>query len=374
MWVTDSPRVRRLLAVAWVVFASSNALLMYLLPGEETIPYHLIWASFAFLYGLSPWRPALTWTVFGAITLITGVAMVRHASLQIIGWEECSEIVLMGVIAALLVWHVNRHWDERLKIAELREGERVRAANRELATRFGSHELRTRLTIARGLTDLIRTTTDDPSISNDAALAVTELDKATTLASSLMTLFRVDGSQEVDELDLDELLDSVVRRWTARADREWVATPAVGTVYGHAERLEAAVDCLVENAVKFTQDGDRITIDAWVDGRHAVIQVSDTGAGIPPEDLDRVTELFHTSSNAGERAGHGLGLPIVRAAVEARGGTLRVASTLGLGTRITIRMPHGRSTPPAETVHRVPAVPPALPTPTREPQFDVAQT
>jgi signal transduction histidine kinase len=370
MWVTDSPRVRRSFAVAWVVFASTNALLMYLLPGEETIPYHLIWASFAFLYGLSPWRPALTWSVFSAITIVTGIAMIRHASMQIIGWEECSEIVLMGVIAGLLIWHVNRHWDERRQIAELREAERVRAANRELATRFGSHELRTRLTIARGLTDLIRATTDDQSISNDAALAVSELDKATTLASSLMTLFRVDGSQELDELDLDELLDSLVRRWTARADRDWVATPAVGTVLGHAERLEAAVDCLVENAVKFTQDGDRITIDAWVDGRDAVVAVSDTGAGIPPEDLDRVTELFHTSSNAGERAGHGLGLAIVRAAVDARGGTLSIASSLGVGTRITIRFPHGQPAGPVDTLFRTPVVPP----PAREPELDAASS
>jgi signal transduction histidine kinase len=344
MSAIDSPHVRNLVAAGWFVFAGVNATLMFLLPGEETIPYHLIWASFALLYGLYVWPRLSTRAVFTAIVVVTGIPLVLHARRGIIGWEECSEIVLMAVIAALLVWHVDRAQAARQQMTEFYEAERIRAGNRELATRFGSHELRTRLSIARGLIELIHDCSSDEPVRSDAVLAMSELDKATGLTSSLMTLVRVDGMLSVDRIDLDELIDAVARRWSSRAEREWVAAPTAGYVRANAERLEAAIDCLVENAVKFTEPGDRITIDAHLDGRDMVISVSDTGVGIPEDEVPLVTELFHTSRTAGTRAGNGLGLPIVRAAVESRGGRLTVSSRLGAGTTVTIRAPHGETT------------------------------
>lgn len=363
MLAIASPRAKTLVALGWLVFAGVNAALMYVLPGKETIPYHLIWASFAYLYGITVWPATVTWPVFTGITVVTGVALVRHAASGIIGWEECSEIVLMGVIAALLVWHVDRHQDARRKIAELREAERVRAANRELATRFGSHELRTRLTIARGFIDLIRESATDAQTKSDAKVAISELDKASMLATSLMTLVRVDATLSLEWVDLDELIDVTVRRWAARVDRNWVTTPTAGFIVTDAERTEAALDCLVENAVKFTEEKDRISIVSYLDGPDVVVTVRDSGTGIPAAEVGLVTDLFHTGSAAGHRAGSGLGLPIVRAAAEARGGTLRVESEFGVGTAVTIRMPHGKAksltqrptdVATAQTVHRVP--------------------
>lgn len=336
--VIDSPRAKAVLAVGWLGFAIPNAILMFLLPGKETIPYHLIWASFALLYGLSHWSSRVTWGTFTSITVITGIPLIKHARAAIIGWEECSEIVLMGVIAGLLVWHVNRQQTAQRRLAEVRESERVRAHNRELATRFGSHELRTRLTIARGFTEIIRDCAADERIRSDAQLVLVELDKASGLTMNLMTLVRVDAVPAMQEVDLDEVIDTIVRRWVARVDREWVQTSTVGTILGDAERIEAALDCVIENAVKFTVPGDSISIDTRIQRRGVVIRIWDSGTGIPPEDLQHVTELFHTSSNAGERAGSGLGLPIVRAIVEARGGTLDISSTLGVGTCVTIWM------------------------------------
>lgn len=349
MLVIDSPRAKGIIAAGWLTFASANAAAMYLLPGKETIPYHLIWASFAFLYGLSRWSRATTWTTFTSITVITGIPLLRHARAGHIGWEECSEIVLMGVIAALLVWHVNRQQSTQDRIVELREAERVRARNRELATRFGSHELRTRLTIARGFTDLIRENAADDETRADAGLALAELDKASDLATNLMTLVRMDVPHALRPVDVDELVDSVVRRWVVREKRAWTSASAAGLVLGDDERLEAAIDCLIENAVKFTGPTDSITLSARVDGRDVVICVDDTGTGIPPDDLAHVTELFHVSSNAGARAGSGLGLPIVRAIIEACGGTLQIRSELGVGTCVSVRLPR---VPTARLAHR----------------------
>lgn len=341
MLVIDSSRARTLLAAGWLCFAIPNAVLMFVLPGRETIPYHLIWASFAFLYGVARWSRATTLIAFVGITIVTGIPLIKHAVNGIIGWEECSEILLMAVIAALLVWHVNRHQAAQFRIAQLRASEGIRAYNRELATRFGSHELRTRLTIARGFADVIRESTADKRTRADAEVVVTELDTASALATNLMTLVRVDAKTQATRIDVDAVISGVVPRWAARVDREWTGTSTVGTLLGDAERLEAALDCLIENAVKFTEPGDTISIDARLDRRDLVVCVTDSGAGIPPEDLPHVTELFHVSGNAGDRAGSGLGLPIVRAIAEARGGTLTVTSSLGSGTRVTIRTPHG---------------------------------
>lgn len=342
MLVIDSSRARAWVVAGWILFASANAVAMFMLPGSETIPYHLIWVSFVLLYGLASWSRAMTWGAFSAITFVTAFPLLMHAHEGAIGPSECSEIVLMAVIAALLVWHVNRHQAAQRRIAELRESERERSHNREIATRFGSHELRTRLTIARGFAEYIHDKSAEEETRSDAGLILVEMDKATALATNLMTFVRVAALPTLERVDLDELINSAVRRWSASVDRIWISSASTGHVLGDPERLEAALDCLIENATKFTTPTDSISIRARSDGATAVIvTVEDSGAGIPSQDVHRVTELFQTSSTAGSRAGSGLGLPIVRAIVEARGGSLHVASLVGAGTRVTIRMPRG---------------------------------
>jgi signal transduction histidine kinase len=343
MLVIVSPRARFQIGALWLVFASINAYLMYHVPGRETIPYHLIWASFALLYGLAVWSIRTTYVVFTAITVATGIPLIRHAKAGYIGWEECSEIVLMAVIAGLLVWHVRRGQAARARILAMRDAERAGAARRETATRCASHELRTRLTIARGLTDLIRAQATDSEVRSEAELAITELDKATAATTNLVTLFRMEclpGSRQ--EVDVDDLVAGVSRRWAIREDRIWRFHAAAGTVSGDPERLEAAMDCLIENAVKFTAEDDDIRLEAVVapdDAGVVLLSVQDSGIGIPGRDLTRVTELFSTSEAAGDQAGSGLGLAIVRQITESHGGTVLIESELGRGTKVTLRLP-----------------------------------
>ncbi|MDQ2748025.1 MAG: HAMP domain-containing histidine kinase [Actinomycetota bacterium] len=356
MLVIASSRAKAWVAAGWIVFSSINAALMFQFPGQETIPYHLIWVSFVLLYGLASWSRATTWGAFSAITVVTAYPLLEHARSGDIGMSECSEIILMAVIAALLVWHVNRHQAAQRRIAELRESERERSNNREIATRFGSHELRTRLTIARGFAEYIHDKTADEETRSDAGLILVEMDKASALATNLMTFVRVAALPTLAQIDLDALIESAVRRWSASVDRVWISAASAGHILGDAERIEAALDCLIENATKFTSATDSISIRAHAEGPGAVVvSIEDSGSGIPPDDVHRVAELFHTSSTAGDRAGSGLGLPIVRAIVEARGGSLEVASVVGAGTRVTVRMPRGElgsasAQPPIEHV------------------------
>ena len=174
-----------------------------------------------------------------------------------------------------------------------------------------------------------------------------ELDKTTTLATNLLTLVRVHQGGRLAPLEIDELVEAVVHRWRSTADRDWRVSSSVGTLAGDAERLEVALDCLLETAVKFTGIGDTIAVEACVSGSEMILTVTDAGSGIPAEDLHRVFDIFHTGSAAGDRAGSGLGLAVVRAIVEARGGTVSAASSIGQGSRFTIRAPVGDGGPAA---------------------------
>ncbi len=343
-------RSKAVLAAIWVVFAGVNCYLTFTLPGKETIPFHLVWASFALLYGLCPWPRRATFIVFAAITAVTGTALVRHAMAGTIEWEECSEIVLMGAIISLLIWHVNRQWAAQARLRALQQADRRRSQQRENAARFGSHEVRTRLTIARGYAQLIADQSAEAAVREDAELVVAELVKASALTTNLLTLVRVVEPSVPEPVDLDLMLAEILRRWSVTADRTWSARSTVGTVQGDNERLEAILDCLLENAVRFTRPGDSIEMTADAQGEELVLIVRDAGAGIPAADLDTIFETFRTGSTAGERAGSGLGLAIVKAVTEARGGSVSVTSSLGRGTSFTLRFPllPAQPVPPGE--------------------------
>ncbi len=197
-------------SAGWAAFALVNLVLMMIFAGEETIPYHLIWASYALLYGLLPLSRRATLSTFVAVTVLTALPLVLHARAGAIGWAECSEIVLMGVVVGLLIWHVNRHRAAQTWIGDLLEDERVQAAHRELTARFGSHEVRTRLTVARALVEMMRQDSDDPSVHADAALVIGELDKATATVTTLLHLVRADALGEAETVDLDEVVRGVV--------------------------------------------------------------------------------------------------------------------------------------------------------------------
>lgn len=339
MLVTGSSPAKSSLAIAWLVFAGVNTYLTFVLAGEETIPYHLVWASFALLYGLYSWSRRVTWVTFGLITATSGIALVDHARSGVIGWSEVSEVVLMGAILSLLIWHVDRHRAIQRRLVELQEDERRTAAQRELASRFGTHEVRTRLAIARGFVELMASATTDPGMVQDAELVLGELDKASGLVTSLLTLVRVGTPSPRAPVDVATMIASIVHRWVGTADREWTSTSFPGFINGDAERFEASFDCLIENAVKFTVEGDSIDINARIDGPDLVLSVEDSGAGIPAEDFDRIFDIFQTSTTAGDRAGNGLGLSIVKAMVDARHGTVEVSSAVGVGSCFTLRIP-----------------------------------
>jgi two-component system, OmpR family, sensor kinase len=318
MWDTASSRAERALLAGWAVFATINVALMWLFPGGETIPFHFVWISLALVFGLRPWTRRTMVVALFLVTVVTAVVLAHHALVGEIGLEETSEVPLMAGVFLVMVWHVNRRQEAIAVVRRLAARDRQNARNQELFMRSGSHELRTPITVARGYE---------------------ELEKLAELTSRLVTLASLEHPAQLHTVDLDAVLEKTVRRWSPVAEREWTADGSAGEVVADPDRLETMLDSLIDNAVKFTAPGDRIALAARREAGEVVVEVSDSGIGIPACDLPHVFDRFRCGSAAGERAGSGLGLAIARTAVEARGGTLTASSTPGTGTTFVARMP-----------------------------------
>ncbi|MGC9669577.1 sensor histidine kinase [Planosporangium sp. 12N6] len=353
MWAIASPSTERLLVGGWVAAATLWAALMYLMPGQETVPFHFIWIGLALVYGFTRWRPAAMVTALALVTGVTGYILCHHAAEGHIGWEETTEVPLMAAIFGVMVWHVNRRNQALAEVRRLADAERRRLEVQQLFVRLASHELRTPITVARGYTELVRAAHDDAVTTEDTSVVLDELDKLARITQRLVTLMQLEQPYPLVETDLDAELRRTGRRWQPTADRIWCTRSDVGTGVVNPERLEAALDCLIENAVKFTRPGDRIELVGARDATGWHVRVTDTGAGMSDEELATARSRVPQGRTA---TGTGLGLAIVRSVVEALGGQVRVESAPGAGTTVTLSVPVGPSGTGASRAVAIPAL------------------
>jgi two-component system sensor histidine kinase KdpD len=140
-------------------------------------------------------------------------------------------------------------------------------------------------------------------------------------------------------------LERTVTRWRPAANRDWSVRPTSAVVVADRQRIETALDSLIENAVRYTNEGGRIELAAYPAGESIVIEVSDNGPGIPEEELAYIFESFRSGSS---RAGTGIGLAIVKTIVEAHGGTVSAENLPAGGASFRLRLPvHGSPLPVA---------------------------
>jgi len=330
--------VNRWLFPGWLIFAAVNTVAMFVLPGQETIPFHFIYISMALVYGLQPWPLPKTYAVLGVVAATTGVALALHVRENVIGWEETAEIPLMALLFLVMVWHVRR------RVAAIREARRYADSEHEMReiqkrfVRFASHELRTPVTVGRGFAELIRDAQPGSQAGQDAIIVLDELDKLERIAARLLTLARMDERATVKPsvVPLGAQLERTVTRWRAAANRDWRLSSTSAVVLADPQRLETALDSLVENAVRYTDEGGVIELAAYPDEESVVIEVRDDGPGIPDEELAYIFESFRSGSS---RGGTGMGLAIVKAIVEAHGGAVSVENLPGGGASFRLRLP-----------------------------------
>jgi signal transduction histidine kinase len=325
--------------IGWILFALLNLGAMWAYPEAETIPFHFVWISIAVVFGVNSWPLVGMMSALAVVTMSTGMLMLDQAIDGKIRFSETSEVPLMAAVFLVMVWHVRGRQRALVELERVAALERQRAETQALFVRLGSHELRTSITVARGYVELIRSAHGDHQTEVDASIVLDELSKLDRLTGSLTTLMQLDSPVAMLPLNLDVFLEQLIRRWTPVADRQWRAESDVGTVHANKERLQAAMDSLIENAIAFTQNGDRIHVRACLDQNFFLIEVADSGCGIAEENVEHIFERSWSSRRWQAREGNGLGLAIVRAAVEARGGSVSVRSSVGVGTTFTLRIP-----------------------------------
>jgi signal transduction histidine kinase len=338
MSVISWPR-RHALETLWAVFAAANVVAVVVVAEGETIPFHLIWISFAAVYTVRLWRVTHTLLALLAVMIATGASLswaVAHSSA---GLDETSEVPLMAAMFLALVWHVRRRQAAMEEVRRSAQRELRLTREREMV-RDASHELRTPITVARGHAELIRSEYVGEQAADDASVILDELSRLARVSDRLLILAAVDhpGFLRRTPVELERLLVETAKRWSVTASRTWsVNAVAGGIVAADEERLESCLDALIENAVKFTIHGDSIRLALREDANAVVIEVSDSGIGIPEHELSRIFDRF--TCGGAHHGGTGLGLAIVKAITEAHGGAVVVKSAVGEGTTFQLRLP-----------------------------------
>ena len=238
-----------------------------------------------------------------------------------------------------------------------------------------SHDLKTPLTSVQGFAQaLLEGATHDEAARRRAASVIyEESSRMVRMVEELLDLARIEsGQMTLDQrpLDLGELVNGVVQTLAPVAAEKRVTLqanlPELPPVLGDGDRLAQVFTNLLDNALKYTLEGDRVQVTAQVlkaqprprrggvlarpDASTLVslrtdfveVSIADTGRGIPADDLSRIFERFYQADKARPSCrGSGLGLAIVKEIIEAHSGHIGVESVEGLGTRFTVALPAG---------------------------------
>ena len=261
-------------------------------------------------------------------------------------------------------------------LVEARAAAEAASATKSTFLSSVSHELRTPLTSIVGFSKLISRRLaevvfpalpagedQDPrlaravrQVSDNLAIIVEEGDRLTALINDTLDLAKIEAGRmefRADPVSIAEVVDRATAATAALLDGEGGPTlvvdvaPGLPTITGDRDRLIQVVINLISNAVKFTPSGT-ITVSAAPVPDGVEVAVADTGAGIAPEDQERVFEPFGqaTDTLSDTPRGTGLGLPICRDIVRAHGGRLWLESAVGAGSTFRFSLPVGTAAAP----------------------------
>jgi signal transduction histidine kinase len=284
-------------------------------------------------------------------------------------------IILSALVIFSLAMMANLQLQQQLaersadleQIARDRDQARLRAeqANRAKSVFLTtmSHELRTPLNVILGFSELGPMVLVQPERVKEYFGLINESGShLLRMINDILDLSKVEAGKmelECTDLDVDYAINSTVRliapQANAKAQHLEVVADAALLLFADERAVRQILFNLLSNAVRFTPDGGtvRVRASATADGGIEMV-VSDTGIGIPKDQIDRVTMPFEQVDNSYTRAhgGTGLGLPLVEALVRLHGGALTIESEIGVGTSIAVRFPplpegwRGREPPP----------------------------
>jgi two-component system phosphate regulon sensor histidine kinase PhoR len=235
-------------------------------------------------------------------------------------------------------------------VKDITERKRVENTRKEFVANV-SHEFRTPLTLISGFIEMLRMYENLDPEDRKRSLEILEIEteRLKKLISELLLLSKMENrifTGEQGSVDVGKVLSQVVTVLRPLAERKAqtleasidLGSPIIG---GDETWLFHAIHNLVENAIKYTQEGGAIRVEAH-DGDGAIrIAVSDNGIGIEPEDIDRIFERFYRvdHSRGSQTGGSGLGLAIAKDIVSIFDGDIQVESKKGSGSTFTLRIP-----------------------------------
>jgi signal transduction histidine kinase len=214
-------------------------------------------------------------------------------------------------------------------------------------TADASHELRGPLTaIAASADAALRDTGRDPIRDRARFEAIADgVKRMSHITSDLLLLAGADRSleRELFVVDLATIVKKLAERYRAQFAEAGVeldvATEQTAVVYGNPDQIERILANLIENALRYTPRGGRVSVQAEYSRSEILIAVRDTGIGIAPEHLERIFDRFWRAEQARSQGGTGLGLAIARALARRHGGDVTVESQPGTGSEFVASFP-----------------------------------
>ena len=241
--------------------------------------------------------------------------------------------------------------DVLLTLRDVTEEQRLAQVKSDFVSN-ASHELRTPLTNIRGYLEAIQDAVREGAApeSSFVDVALGNALRMERLIDDLLELSRAESGAvplEKEEASLISFLARVAdqhRPSAEQAGKTLEVEAGEGAFRADLRKLALALSNLIDNALKYGKEGGRVTLSGRIEGDACLLEVADDGPGISPEHLPRIFERFYRvdKGRSRELGGTGLGLSITKHIVESHGGTIRMESRIGVGTRFLLRLPAAR--------------------------------
>ena len=354
----DAQKQRQLVVLMPLVSQHHTIAILQLSTPTQTVDGFIMTLRFILLFG-----------VIGALSLAIALTflLVGAALRPLVDMERTSRRIAQGALSLRLDTPVTDDEIGHLALSFNQMVAQLEAAfkNQKQFVADVSHELRTPLTALSGSLEMLLIGADRGDIEASRRLGrnmYAEVQRMHRLVEDLLALTRLDEGKMVlreDTINVRTIIDKVYDQAQQLAHgqeiRKEIAqdTPLV---HADSDRLQQVLLNVVDNALKFTSTDGRVELMAYKEGQTAaIIEVRDTGKGIPPEALPHVFDRFYRADPARSRlpqsvGGNGLGLAIAKELIEAQGGSISISSTPGKGTTVTIRLRSIAATPAPQNI------------------------
>ena len=209
-----------------------------------------------------------------------------------------------------------------------------------------SHELKTPLTSIKGFAETLRYVDDEETKNNFLDIIDKESERLTRLINDILVLSNLESNnvEKLEEFMPDDIVREVINILQNQAIKKSInltfKSNSKSYILGQRDKFFQVALNIIENGIKYSNEGDSVTVISYNEDENYILKVKDTGIGIPEEDLPRIFERFYRVDKARKSGGTGLGLAIVKHIVKSFGGNIEVKSELNKGSEFIFKIKH----------------------------------